>query len=327
VPTYNRRALLEKCLDGLLNQSISPYNYEIIVVDDCSSDDTQKYMKEKMQKAINLVYIRHLTNQGRVSTRNDGIIATQGEIIIFLDNDNVPCREFIEAHQQYHENNGDEHIAVVGNTSFPKEIIDSGNFARYMQGRYLGFRKQRELKKIDLSNLPPQYFAGSNSSARKEDLFAVGLFDTRFRYYGGEDEIMGYNLNKLGTRIVFGKEAVSWHYDNVSISRYKTKYIESGREAIPKIIAFYPDYLKTTRAKWLLSINYSQDNLPKIIKKTMIKFIVNPEVLKIFEKWAIATDRYSWAYYPIIYRLLLGSWLLKGFKSKKRGFGLVTYNQ
>jgi glycosyltransferase involved in cell wall biosynthesis len=325
VPTYNRRPLLEKCLDALLDQSISQDKYEVIVIDDSSSDDTQKHMEERTQQTINLIYMRHSVNQGRVSTRNDGIRAAQGDIVIFLDNDNVPSRNFVEAHQRYHEKYSGEHIAVVGNVRFATELIAGSNFGRYMQSRYLGYRKHKELKKLDLSNLPPQYFGGLNSSVRKEDLFAVGLFDTRFRYYGGEDETMGYCLKKIGVRIVFNKEAESLHYDIVSISRYKTKYEEVGREGMPKMIADYPEYLRTLRAKWLWPINYSQDKLSLILGKMIYRGLLNLAVLNSFQKWAVTTDRYSWAYCPIVYRLLLGGWLLQGLKSKEHEVGMVTY--
>jgi glycosyltransferase involved in cell wall biosynthesis len=325
VPTYNRRALLEKCLDALLDQSISQNNYEVIVVDDCSSDDTRDYLEERTQQTINLRFIRHSINQGRVSTRNDGIRETQGEIVIFLDNDNVPNHDFVEAHQRYHENYFNEHIAVMGNVRFEEGTIAGSNFGRYIQSRNLGCRKAKELNKINLSNLPPQYFGGSNSSVRREDLFAVGLFDTRFRHYGGEDEIMGYCLKKAGLRILYGEEAMTTHFDEVSISRYQSKYEEAGREGLWVIITNYPDYIRTQKVNYLLPVDYSHDKLSLVIVKNVVRGLLNPVALSILKKWAVATDRYRWAFWPIVYRLLLAGSILKGVRSNQRGFGRVSY--
>jgi len=325
IPTYNRRALLAKSLDALLNQSISKDKYEVIVVDDCSSDDTRDYLAQRTGQAINLYYIRHFVNQGRVVTRNDGIKAAKGDIVIFLDNDNVPNHDFVEAHQRYHEKYSKERIAVVGNVRFAEEVIAGSNFGRYMQSRNLGSRKANEMSKLDLSNLPPKYFGGLNSSVRREDLMAAGLFDPKFRYYGGEDEIMGYCLHKAGVRIIYGKEASTTHYDEVSILRYQSKYEEEGREGVRVMVENYPEYLKTQKVDCLLPIDYSQDKFSVVIVKMVVRGMLNPVVMAMLKRWAIATDRFRWASWPIVYRLLLTCSLLKGLKSAKRGFGKVLY--
>jgi len=325
VPTYNRRQLLTKCLNGLLDQTITQDDYEIIVVDDCSTDDTQRYMEEMIRQVKNLIYVRHEANKGRVAARNEGIWLAKSDIVIFLDNDNIPSRYFIETHLRYHKFYGDEHIAVVGNAYFSFETIKGSNFGRFLQSRYLGCRTQKELKKLNLTNLPPNYLGGLNHSIRKEDLVAVGLYDTSFRYYGGEDEYMGYSLKKLGVRIVFSEEAKSIHYDNISISRYKIKYMEAGREGLPIMIKKNPDYKKTTKIGWLMPIEMGRDSLINIFRKVAIQCILNRVTLKLIETFAIATDNWPWAYYQYVYRLLTAGWFLQGFRSKERGRGIVNY--
>lgn len=325
IPTYNRLYLLKKCLPAILDQTIPRHEYEVIVVDNCSSDDTQMYMQDMSKKYSNVHYIRSDVNEGLVSSRNKGIMKARNEVIIFLDNDNVACREFIESHINCHRIHGAEHISVTGNPCFPDEIISSTNFGRFLQSRYLGCRSKKEVKKIDLANLSYKHFAGLSSSVKKDDLMEVGLFDKDFRFYGGDDEYMGYCLQKIGVRLVFCEQARSFHYDDVSIARYKIKYMEAGREGLPLMIKKNPDYKSATKIGWLLPVDIEKDNFKHIIGKSIMQILLNRVMIKLIETYAMKTDNHRWLYFPMIYRLLMAGWVRQGFKSKERGVGHVTY--
>lgn len=325
VPTYNRRESLERCLNALLDQTLNSNAYEVVVVDDCSSDDTSTYMAIKLQQVFNLVYIQHAQNQGLAATRNDGIRVALGDIVIFLDNDNVVERDFIESHLGCHARWYPEHVAVVGNAQYAPEIIAGSNFGRYLQSRYLGCRSPAERRKLDYTNLPPSYLAGLNHSIRKEDLFAAGLFDTSFRFYGGEDEHMGFCLKRLDVRIVFEERARSLHYDQVSLARYKLKLTEAASSGLQIILSKNPDYASLTNIGWLLPIRRGQDSLKRVAGKLAIRLLINPLVIFLLEKWAIATDQVSWTYWPLLYRVLTAGWILSKQKAKHGGVRLVTY--
>lgn len=83
IPTHNRAALIVQAIRSVQNQS-HPY-LEIIVVDDGSSDNTQKVVES--QKDPRLRYVRHDINRGASAARNTGIHAATGEFIAFLDSD------------------------------------------------------------------------------------------------------------------------------------------------------------------------------------------------------------------------------------------------
>src|SRR5438128_7404452 len=79
IPAYNRRELLERTLAGYLEQSVPSGCYEILVVDDASSDDTGTYVQSLAGSAENLVYFRHADNQGQGAARNTGVRAARGD--------------------------------------------------------------------------------------------------------------------------------------------------------------------------------------------------------------------------------------------------------
>lgn len=82
IPCYNYAHYLPQALDSALAQTYE--NKEIIVVDDASTDDTEKLMKEKYP---GVKYIRHSFNKGLSATRNTGIEASTGDWIMSLDSD------------------------------------------------------------------------------------------------------------------------------------------------------------------------------------------------------------------------------------------------
>ena len=83
IPTYNRAWLLRKAISSVLNQTYQ--DFEIIVVDDASSDNTIDVISALNSKRIK--YIRHEYNKGEAGARNTGLLNTNGQYIAFLDDD------------------------------------------------------------------------------------------------------------------------------------------------------------------------------------------------------------------------------------------------
>jgi len=83
IPTYNRKDLLKRALNSVLNQTYE--NMEILVIDDASSEDIESVIKEFEDNRIR--YIQHSNNRGAPAARNTGIKKSTGEYIAFLDSD------------------------------------------------------------------------------------------------------------------------------------------------------------------------------------------------------------------------------------------------
>lgn len=87
IPTYNRKHTLKRCIDSVLSQTYR--NFEIIIVDDCSTDGTSEYVQELYGDVtdINIVYVRNDNNVGAGACRNIGVSYANGEFIAFHDSD------------------------------------------------------------------------------------------------------------------------------------------------------------------------------------------------------------------------------------------------
>ena len=86
VPVYNVGKYLKICLDSLVNQNFN-LEYQIILVDDCSTDDSLKIIQNYSLKHKNIVLLKNDKNEGPGNTRNKGIKYAEGEYILFLDAD------------------------------------------------------------------------------------------------------------------------------------------------------------------------------------------------------------------------------------------------
>lgn len=97
VNMYNTAVYMPKCLDTLLNQDISPEDYEIILVDDCSTDNSLELANEYATASLASLHhshhsplirvLHHETNKGLAAARNTGIDAAKGKYLCFVDPD------------------------------------------------------------------------------------------------------------------------------------------------------------------------------------------------------------------------------------------------
>ena len=98
VPVYNVEKYLEECLDSIQNQTYS--NIEIILVNDGSTDNS-KEICEKYCKQDSRFKLINQTNQGQSVARNNGVAASTGEFIVFVDSDDIIRRNYLEKLMQY----------------------------------------------------------------------------------------------------------------------------------------------------------------------------------------------------------------------------------
>ncbi|MBI3998716.1 MAG: glycosyltransferase family 2 protein, partial [Armatimonadetes bacterium] len=114
IPTLNRREVLKRVLDALAHQTYPADRYEVVVVDDGSTDGTQDVVEAAGRTGPPAVrYVRQTPGKrGPASANNLGIKAAQGEWILFLNDDVVADPHLVEEHVRFHRAYGD--IIVQG---------------------------------------------------------------------------------------------------------------------------------------------------------------------------------------------------------------------
>ena len=119
IPTYNRKPILEKCLRALEQQVFRPetqiQNYEIVVVDDGSTDGTVEWLQSEQFPHVQLYEQNH---KGAAVARNLGVEKAVGDTIIFIDSDLVVLDGFLQHHAdaltKHSERQGNDQVFTYG---------------------------------------------------------------------------------------------------------------------------------------------------------------------------------------------------------------------
>ncbi|MCZ0900636.1 glycosyltransferase family A protein, partial [Microcoleus sp. HI-ES] len=169
IPTYNRKPILAKCLLALENQQFGEIvrEYEVIVVDDGSTDGTLEWLAAN---ADLLPHVRSIcqSHQGPAAARNLGVEDAKGDTIIFIDSDLVVTEHFLQAHADALLEGYKDTDAVFTYGS----VINTCNFENPTSEPY------------KITDFSAAYFATGNVAIARHWLLAAGLFDTRFQLYG-----------------------------------------------------------------------------------------------------------------------------------------------
>ena len=228
ITTYNWPEALALTLEGFQVQE--DQNFEAIIVDDGSKEDTKSMIKAFKQKAA--FPITHLWQKDKgfraARARNLGIQKAKGKYLIFIDGDCIPQTSFIKRHRQLAESR----YLVVGhrvilNQKFTQEILEK-KLPIWFKGNLYWFFKR--LGKSCNKFLPCLYFTRTNRYRRqqkwqgaktcnlaawKKDLMSVFGFDENFEGWGYEDSDLTIRLFNNGIKRKSGKFATEvfhlWH--------------------------------------------------------------------------------------------------------------------
>lgn len=196
IPTYNRLPILRKCLAALSQQRLLlAHTYEVIVVDDGSTDDTIPWLQAQ---AFPQLQHHSQSHQGPAAARNLGIQMAQGDTIIFIDSDLVVTEYFLQSHAEAilsaQQRLGHDRLFTYG------RVIQTYNFEDPSATPY------------KLSDYSAAYFATGNVAIGRHWLERAGGFDPSFQQYGWEDLELGVRLQQLGLKLVKAPNAVGYHW-------------------------------------------------------------------------------------------------------------------
>jgi len=223
VPTYNRTDLLARCLRGLLDQSAAPGDYEIVVVDDGSTEDTATVVRAVGAPEDRLRFLRQ-ENKGPAAARNLGVQNARGDIVLFTGDDCLPDKRLVEEHLRAHDEAGD--IGVVGLVTWHPEAEITPFMAFLESGPQFGFGKIADPNDVSI-----WHFYTANCSIRRHRLDEVGGFDEDFKHAAFEDMELAYRMKQRGLRIVYRPSARTYHYHPTTFEQHLARQRVVGMSA------------------------------------------------------------------------------------------------
>ena len=219
IPTLNRASLLARTLDHVEGQSLSRDHYEVIVVDNNSSDDTSSLLEQKAGTFPNLRFAVQ-RKPGAAAARNTGLGMASGNIVLFIDDDIEADPLLLESHLAYHRDNPNASIIGTIRTRWENS---RDPFLRYLRDRRVFNPYSVTSDSIDFS-----YYHTGNASSSREMLVEEGGFDEQFAVYGMEDIELGYRLEKRGCRMVPGVDAVAIHHYSPTYDEFTERCQQAG---------------------------------------------------------------------------------------------------
>ena len=244
--TYNRANMLARVLDACFDQTVADDAYEVVLVDDGSSDQTPEVIARARSRATCSFTVVRQANAGLAKARNAGIAEATAERIIFIDDDVLPLPNFV-----------DEHLCA--RARHPGAIVRGGAI---------------EVESLD--DLPPpiwsiknysgNYFWTTNVSVPLATIRAIGGFNELFSEYGWEDIDVGLRLRERGVRAVFHPKALVYHYKPRPYAAGVEKMIARSRaqaRTAVRLMKLHPGW----RAALATGINPLQRGLHTVLRR------------------------------------------------------------
>ncbi|HMA62445.1 MAG TPA: glycosyltransferase [bacterium] len=220
IPVFNKLNFTRNCLQSLIKET--EYNhYEIIVIDNASTDDTAYYLDKLSKKYSHIKVIFNATNQGFARASNQGAQAANGEYLLFLNNDTKALAGWLQPLVNVLENDPD--VAAVGSKLlFPDNtiqhagvIIEKNNKTKIdVVGRHIYYKRPAYFHEANQMRTYPALTAASLMIRSKNFWNAEG-FDESY-WNGYEDIDLCFNIGRQGGKLVYQPSSVLIHYESQS---------------------------------------------------------------------------------------------------------------
>lgn len=229
ISNWNGRHLLPDCLDSVLEAvKYDGNDNEIIVVDDCSTDGSPEFVRERYP-SVKVISLE--SRSGYAKANNIAAGESKNDIVIFLNNDMTVNREFI-APLLGHFSSPDV-FAVTAKILMQERRINGTRIKETGITRGIfsgGFIKVWQEEKETSAAIPVFYMGGGSSACDKTKFLELGGFDALYRPFYYEDTDISYQALKRGWRILFepGSTAKHAYRGTINSANFSAGYIKTA---------------------------------------------------------------------------------------------------
>jgi glycosyltransferase involved in cell wall biosynthesis len=319
IPTYNRQDSLLRLLDNLAHQTFETRKFEVIVVDDGSpsgprDDDHGKF-------PFHYEYLRQ-ENQGATIARNNGALKSQGQILVFIDDDVTISARVLEALTEACTK--DPKIIALGwldtcntknESTFNKVAVSLDN---------------RDLNRFKVTDGSENFIECNTQliAIRRREFFELGLFqDPTGGWPNWDDVDLGYRAHLAGFQFIRVGEAKGKHWDNSLSDMESTsqRWFQASKSAV-QLFKKYPELQSSIRMyEDKTPVDWRKDK-PGLVVRKMVRGLTSSKAsIKFLEEVVDLIEKY----YPNpklllpLYRWIFGAYMYQGYQQGLREFGIV----
>lgn len=227
IPTYNRANFIVEAIQSVLDQSFQ--DFEITVIDDGSNDNTKEVVASFKDLRIKYIFQE---NQGICIARNNGVKASGGEYVVFLDSDDALVENALKSGVQVLNSNTD--VGLTFGQSYAMD--ESGHILSLRKIKYRQPGIWRGTEEIINLFYNHNYIAPSRTMLRRKAVIDAGLFDPAFSSGSEDFELWVRIAKKYATAYIaepFAKYRI--HKDKISAGRYMNDHARAHRHIYAKI--------------------------------------------------------------------------------------------
>ena len=223
IPTYNRREELKHLLASLKRQYCS-VPFEVVVVDDGSTDGTRELLETVAKEWDGTLRFLSQDNRGIGPARNLGVKYACGDILVFVDSDCIAPKEWLKNLTAVFS---DPQVGAAGGHELapPDDSLLLKGFS-YVMTAFLTTGGLRGRKGKRLGKYYPR---GFNMAVRKQAIDVVGGFSKRSY---GEDILLGYQVKQAGYQLKYAGDAVIYHRRRSTLSQHSRQLFQMARARI-----------------------------------------------------------------------------------------------
>ena len=215
VPTFNRSGMLQRVLPALMDQDY-PHDYEVVVVDDGSRDETPGILEDWARRHPGRLRTLRQENAGPARARNRGAREAGGSFIAFIDDDCVADRSWLRRL--------DEAFEATQAASLAGAVV---NREESWIGRYVN--RESVIDHVPAADGSVAELITGNAAVRAGIFHELGGFDEAIRVAGGEDTEFSLRLRAAGHRIARAPAARVFHESRIGVSDYLRMIFRHGR--------------------------------------------------------------------------------------------------
>ncbi|WP_345230226.1 glycosyltransferase family 2 protein [Olivibacter ginsenosidimutans] len=217
IPNYNGIRLLEEYLPYTVEAlHHAAATYEIIVVDDCSTDDSVHFVQNHYPQIKILV---NQENRGFSYTCNQGIAIAQYDLVLLLNSDVKLTPTYFDQQWKYFKK--EDTFGVMGRimSRNGEKIEDAARMLDLYGGK---LKTNRHFYTVNDNNVYTAYLSGANALVDRKKLLEIGGFNELFSPFYYEDLDLGLRAWRMGWKCYYEHEAVCFHQVSASTKKYKT---------------------------------------------------------------------------------------------------------